>query len=115
MTQSPPSFTAFVVSAATSLPPPGSLTPASLCPLISQELSLRLQNVLKIHSLSEFQSPVSQGRRAQAEESIPGDGGRQEVPLELVAAVLRERRRGHVGVHADPHAHAAAPDVTRRL
>ena len=58
---------------------------------------------------------VSQGHRAQAEESVPGDGGRQEVPLELVAAVLRERRGGHVGVHADPHAHAAAPDVTRRL
>ena len=51
----------------------------------------------------------------QAEESVAGDGGREEVPLELVAAELRERRRRHVRVHAQAHSHAAAPDVARRL
>jgi hypothetical protein len=52
---------------------------------------------------------------ADAADHIPCDGGRQELPAQLVVAEAGERRRRHVGLHTDGHGHAAAFDVAQRF
>ena len=45
----------------------------------------------------------------------PAMAGARNSRLQFVAAEARQRRRGHVGLHADGHRHAAAFDVAQRL
>ena len=52
---------------------------------------------------------------AEAGDVVAGDRGRQELAAQLVAAVAGERRRRHVGLHADRHRHRAAIDVAQLL
>ena len=47
---------------------------------------------------------------AEARDVIAGNRRGQKFALELVRAEARERRRRHVGLHADRHRHAAAAD-----
>jgi len=52
---------------------------------------------------------------AQTGHIISGDGRRQKLPPQFVGAEARQRRGGHVGLHANGHRHAAAIDVAERL
>ncbi len=51
----------------------------------------------------------------QAGDHVAGDGGREELAPQLVAAEARQRRCRHVGVHADGHRHAAAVALPQRF
>jgi len=46
---------------------------------------------------------------------VTGDRRGQEFAPQFVAAVARQGRRGHVGLHPDGHRHAAAVDVAQGL
>ena len=52
---------------------------------------------------------------ADAGDRIAGDRGREKFAAQLVAAEPRQRRRRHVGLHADRHRHAAAVDGAELL
>ena len=52
---------------------------------------------------------------ADAGDVVAGDRGREELLAQLLGAEAGQRRRRHVGLHADRHRHAAAADVAERL
>jgi hypothetical protein len=52
---------------------------------------------------------------AQAGHHVTGDGGGEELAPQRVTAKTCQSGRGHVGVHADGHGHAAAVALAQRL